>query len=124
VSTGLSSKNVFCAACHNISDAVPWQLMINNTYKENFESSTVDEMLKIMVDRKCGNMELRPFHTMAPRICPNVPRGHILIDTCNVTGTWKRYDKDINFACNTFENDLKFYKNIFCHLCNPPDVLD
>jgi hypothetical protein len=61
---------------------------------------------------------------MARRICPNVPRSHILIDTCNVTGTWKRYDKDINFACNTFENDLKFYKNIFCYLCNPPDVLD
>jgi hypothetical protein len=98
--------------------------MINNTYKENFESSTVDEMLKIMVDRKCGNMELRPFHTMAPRICSNVPRNHILIDNCNVIGTWKRYDKDINFACNTFENDLKFYKNIFCYLCNPPDVLD
>ena len=124
VSTGLSFKNKFCAACHNISDAVPWQLMINNTCKENLESSTVDEMLKIMVDRKCGSIEFRPFHTMAPRICPNVPRSHILIDTCNVTGTWKRYDKDINFACNTFENDLKFYKNIFCYLCNPPDVLD
>jgi hypothetical protein len=66
--------NKFCAACHNISDAVPWQLMINNTCKENLESSTVDEMLKIMVDRKCGSIEFRPFHTMAPRICPNVPR--------------------------------------------------
>lgn len=124
VSSGLSFKNRFCAACHNISDAVPWQLMINDTCNETLDSSTVDEMLNIMVDRQCGSIEFRPSHTMAPRICPNVQRNHILIYTCNVTGTWKKYDKDINFACNTFENDFKFYKNIFCYLCNPPEVLD
>lgn len=124
VSTGLSFKNKFCADCHNISDVVQWRLMINNTCQENLESSTVDEMFKIMVDRKCGSIDYLSVDKMPPKICHKAPWSHIIIDSCNVSGTWKKYDSDIDFACRTFDNDFKFYKNIFCYLCNPPDVLD
>ena len=124
VSTGLSFRNKFCAACHNISDVVPWKLMINNTCQENLELSTVDEMFKIMVDRKCGSIDYWPVDKKPPKICHKEPWSHIIIDSCNVTGTWKKYDSDIDFACKTFDNDFKFYKNIFCYLCNPPDVLN
>jgi hypothetical protein len=42
------------------------------------------------------------------------------VSSCNVSGMWKEYDEDIDFACQTYKNKHKFFKNIFCYICNPP----
>ena len=45
------------------------------------------------------------------------------ISRCNVTGLWKDYDADIEWACENLQLTFKWrYKNVFCYICNPSIV--
>ncbi|XP_062588344.1 uncharacterized protein LOC134250022 [Saccostrea cucullata] len=52
------------------------------------------------------------------------------ISSCNLSGTWKSYNKDVQIACEqadalTFppvSSGLVAYKNKFCLICNPTEV--
>ncbi|XP_060573214.1 uncharacterized protein LOC132731112 isoform X2 [Ruditapes philippinarum] len=43
----------------------------------------------------------------------------VQISRCNVTGLWRQYDADIDWACRNFITPYKTFKNIYCYICNP-----
>lgn len=47
-----------------------------------------------------------------------------MISSCNVAGTWKHYDYQIEKACiSAYEAFYGIFKNIFCAMCNPPEFI-
>ncbi|KAL5006687.1 hypothetical protein ScPMuIL_015493 [Solemya velum] len=46
----------------------------------------------------------------------------VTIARCNVTGEWKYFDRDVDWACQNYDtgSTYAFFKNIFCYICNPP----
>ncbi|XP_063442117.1 uncharacterized protein LOC134722426 [Mytilus trossulus] len=46
--------------------------------------------------------------------------GFNTIKTCNVTGSWLTYNKDIEWGCLNYNNRFLEFKNVFCYICNPP----
>ncbi|CAC5413172.1 unnamed protein product [Mytilus coruscus] len=115
--TRISFRNKFCALCSNETDYIPWDVDLIYTCYGASEYLTAKYVVETIVSQKCGTIKYRPG--IIGVIQCNKP-DFSLIHTCNVTGTWLKFDKDIEFACNKFENKFKYYKNIFCYICNPP----
>ncbi|KAK3598125.1 hypothetical protein CHS0354_038315, partial [Potamilus streckersoni] len=42
-----------------------------------------------------------------------------IIDSCNVSSLWYRYDPDIDWACKHYTTEFKQFANVFCFICNP-----
>ncbi|CAC5413171.1 unnamed protein product [Mytilus coruscus] len=117
--TRISFRNKFCALCSNETDYIPWDVDLIYTCNGASEYLTAKYVVETIASQKCGTIKYRPG--IKGVIQCNKP-DFSLIHTCNVTGTWLKFDKDIEFACNKFENKFKYYKNIFCYICNPPVI--
>ncbi|XP_052104903.1 uncharacterized protein LOC127737975 [Mytilus californianus] len=115
--TRISFRNKFCALCNNETDYIPWDVDIIYTCHGASEHLTAKYVVETIVSQKCGAIKYRPG-IIGVIQCNKTDFS--LIHTCNVTRTWLKFDKDIEFACNKFENRFKYYKNIFCYICNPP----
>ncbi|CAG2212532.1 unnamed protein product [Mytilus edulis] len=116
--TLISYKNKFCAQCNNESKFEYW--IFNSVCDEfvdfNFISS-LDEILKTAIDKKCKiSSNLTGLNTTG---CFRM-YGYNTIKTCNVTGSWLTYNKDIERACLHYNNRFLDFKNVFCYICNPP----
>ncbi|XP_063441978.1 uncharacterized protein LOC134722298 [Mytilus trossulus] len=126
--------NIFCAMCaddslnmqpFNVMTVArffqPWDIEINclatnslPTYFQFFVTS----ILEVAHQRNCGvrynpNQRNRVF-------CDDTEK---TIKSCNISGTWPRFDEDVAWACEklntTYLKSYRGYKNIFCTLCNP-----
>ncbi|CAC5390475.1 unnamed protein product [Mytilus coruscus] len=116
--TMITYKNKFCAQCNNESKFEQW--LFNSVCDEfvdfNFISS-LDEILKTAIDKKCKiSSKLAGLNTIG---CFRV-YGYNTIKTCNVSGSWITYNKDIEWACLNYNNKFLDFKNVFCYICNPP----
>ncbi|CAG2212531.1 unnamed protein product [Mytilus edulis] len=116
--TMITYKNKFCAECNNESYYEQW--IFNSVCDEfvdfNFISS-LDEMFKTAIDKKCKiSSNLTGLNTAG---CYRV-YGYNTIKTCNVSGSWITYNKDIEWACLHYNNRFLEFKNVFCYICNPP----
>ncbi|CAC5417373.1 unnamed protein product [Mytilus coruscus] len=124
--SGLSYRNVHCSVCHNESmgDIIPWKIEIECAEFADFNFlSTYSEIIDYAIEKKCdifyssSGIEGLHFNT-----CDNnyfLDDG--LISKCNVSGTWITFDASIDFACQMYDNRFHSFKNVFCHLCNPPN---
>ncbi|KAL3882776.1 hypothetical protein ACJMK2_029083, partial [Sinanodonta woodiana] len=45
-----------------------------------------------------------------------------MVDSCNVSGLWDRYDPDIDWACKHHTIQFEQFANVFCYICNPDIV--
>ncbi|XP_071164871.1 uncharacterized protein [Mytilus edulis] len=117
--TGMSFRNKFCALCNNETDFIQWDVDIIHTCNGASEYLTAKDVLETIINKKCGLIKYQPG-TIDVMQCNNSDIS--LIHTCNITGTWLKFNKDIEFACNKFENRFKYFKNIFCYICNPPVI--
>ncbi|VDI39781.1 Hypothetical predicted protein [Mytilus galloprovincialis] len=115
-------RNIYCALCHNETkeNLINWKLEIQCTDFADFNFlSSYEEILNTVNAKRCNI----GFHTDIPTrdlpICNSVDE--IRVQKCNITGTWKKYDSDIQKACETYnQKSFLFFKNIFCVICNPP----
>ena len=125
---GLTYKNEFCAACHNVTEYVFWQL--NPECKAEYFSSdtSLDEFL---MSNGC-RLKLGTPLDVSFQLCviPDYTR-------CNQTGAWVNYDADIERACDAYHSvyfvegrtvydpkdnrevtEIDSYKNVYCYRCN------
>lgn len=124
--SGLTYRNIHCSVCHNESlrDIHQWKIEIQCAEFADFNFlSSYSEIFDYAEEKKCdifySSSEIYGLHI---NTCEdNSIRDNAMISKCNVSGTWKKYDADIDFACRIYDNKFYFFKNIFCHLCNPPD---
>lgn len=116
IKTYVTFKNRYCAECNSVYQYVSWRIDVNcNQFYDPFSST--DE---IVVTAKKNNCEIT-FHppvTIADRIKPCLNQR--LISKCNTTGTWLKYNKNIETGCQTIDNVFPPFKNVFCYICNPP----
>lgn len=126
--TSFVYRNIDCLRCNNEStdDAMTWELKIECTYIEmsalNFLSS-YDEIVEHADIYNCSisYVDLTK-HRIKPRKCIIDAKSDAqsAIRSCNVSGTWKNYDPDIDVACQTYDHEFYSFKNVFCYICNPP----
>lgn len=126
--TSLVYRNIDCLRCNNenTDDAMAWQLKIECTYSEmadlNFLSS-YGEIVEQADKHNCSITHVDVTkHLIEPRRCiiDSKSDAHSEIRSCNVSGTWKHYDPDIDVACQTYDHTFYLFKNVFCYICNPP----
>lgn len=123
--SGLSYRNFHCSACHNESteNIIQWKIEIEcaNFADFNFLSS-YSEIIDYAREKECdifySSSEINGVHINTCDDKYLLDGG--LISKCNVSGTWILFDASIDYACRMYDNRFHSFKNVFCHLCNPP----
>ncbi|XP_056009483.1 uncharacterized protein LOC130051531 [Ostrea edulis] len=120
--TNNSYANRACAYCHREKkeDLHDWQIITDNNcmYEGTIlYFSSYEEILSYAINASCVLL-YSPYYTLpAMEKIAHIPA---LQDLCNVSGTWKEMDYNIQKACES-SYDLRYrsYSNIFCAMCNP-----
>ncbi|XP_045164215.2 uncharacterized protein LOC123528518 [Mercenaria mercenaria] len=120
--SGLIYKNKYCAQCNAETDCVNWKLNVGcQVYKSPFREFVSLADMKAALDQShCVIQYQRPVGTDVGFSCgwPDSFK-EVRINRCNVTGLWRQFDGDINWACENFIVPYKEFKNVFCYICNP-----
>ena len=114
----LTFKNKFCALCNDIKQFIPWKLNFTCDIKFNF-TTTVNEIVTTAIKHQCS-ISYIPGQSLSDKVKPC--KESLLINKCNVTGTWEQYNRNVEYACGRLNNPLPPYRNIFCYMCNPPKM--
>ena len=119
--TGKIFQNRHCAECHGIKAWEPFNISahcintVDNSF-DNLTSSLLSNDCNIINEISDGHAAMtETYRCFTPAI-----------SSCNQTGQWRKYDVDIDAACqrNTVPffqpnfNKMIIYKNIFCYVCN------
>jgi hypothetical protein len=126
--TSLVYRNIDCLRCNNenTDDAMAWKLKIECTYIEMADLIFLSSYGEIVEQADKYNCSISYVdvtkHHIEPRRCiiDSKSDAHVGIRSCNVSGTWKHYDPDIDVACQTYDHKFHLFKNVFCYICNPP----
>ncbi|CAC5402818.1 unnamed protein product [Mytilus coruscus] len=129
-------KNIFCALCADNKFNFPmrfpvkpfaqdffhpWDIeitcAISNPLPIYYQLSMTD-IFKSATRRNC-DIKFKPARGKAA-LCDDKT---IMINSCNVSGTWSHLDADVLWACEklntTFMTNFRGFRNVFCTLCNP-----
>ena len=114
-------RNIFCAYCNDVSrnvHLIRWHLQIDSNQKLSLPNLNL--LADTQEDR--GNIFfIPPKYIQVPTCDSNLSYN---ISTCNETGLWRRYDSNIESACNSFWDPFNYtYKNYFCYVCNNDENL-
>ena len=118
-STGLAYQNTYCGLCNGVPEErlTHWGVHLacnEGTFHADNITAIVEEVLSTST---CNLMYYALFSNSIEPL-------HVLqcsewISTCNETGVWQVYDKDIEAACHAYTTVYKQrYKNVFCFICN------
>lgn len=117
--TYLTYDNIYCAECHNDHyNLTNWMVHFDCHVKIDFNTfSSFEEIVEIIDDQKCR------INTFDKNQYDYVETCHqsSLISKCNATGIWSEYDKAIDYACESINQPIGMFRNIFCYMCNLPD---
>ena len=119
--SGKIFQNRYCALCHGVKHWTIWK--VQTTCLEILTAG-FSNVLDLLLSQTCNiinvapdGLELSPekFRCYSPQF-----------RSCNLTGRWQQYDKDIEEACLSYTVPffrlngplLTIYKNLFCYLCN------
>lgn len=113
-------KNKYCASCNNASELVDWNVRFRCSSDPDFNYlSTYQEIIDLAIAESCDILYLSPVTYL-----DNCQDNENVISTCNVSGTWMKYDEQIDKACQSSYayciGVFDIFKNIFCSMCNPP----
>lgn len=116
--SNINFMNKYCAACNGEDVFYDWELDIscNIFYDFNYLSSYQEVLNQAMVK----NCTIRHKPNFTPdRNC--ALEANVTYYRCNITGLWKTFDPDIQYACEStyILTHRTKYKNIFCLICNP-----
>lgn len=128
-------KNKHCATCNGVYNYVNWNLKIScsDIFLYSFQTTEQRNMYIFQNREKCRVNPVPPDEK-AGYMSRCYPVSEIR-STCNISGLWDVYDKDIEEACHlnrqnqnvifsvqeqgTRVLDMKF-ANVYCFLCNTP----
>lgn len=115
-------QNRYCSICNNEYDYNELNIDLDCPNVEDFNFvSSYNELLNTAKTKQC-KVIFTQFGTIF-HSC--LSRYKNMISTCNVTGTWKRYNFNIEQAClSAYEAFYGIFKNIFCAMCNPPKFIE
>lgn len=117
--TNTTYRNIHCALCHNETDTESWTVDINCKEFADFNFlSSFDEIADMIIEKKCTVRYVQQSVHYEAITCQPINKD--LIGRCNITGTWRTYDYNIDWACNIFQLPFDIYKSVFCLICNPP----
>ncbi|XP_021358477.1 uncharacterized protein LOC110453718 [Mizuhopecten yessoensis] len=113
-------RNKFCAECFKEENTIPWSLNIDCPGMIDLNHLTSYDAIIDMIEGKSCSMMYRSPNNQKYVNCDRPELRSIEnIEGCNTTGRWVKYDPDIEWACRTVDHRYKYYKNIFCYMCNP-----
>ena len=121
---GIVYRNQYCADCHGDNSTFEWNLEIACESIDLNHLRSYQEIYSVAYEGGC-RMGYKPtVDTHFPKCLSwNGITGPGFVTSCNVTGTWRMYDSDLEFACNSsMFPTFGVYKNIFCSMCNPSDA--
>ncbi|XP_061179462.1 uncharacterized protein LOC133188090 [Saccostrea echinata] len=115
--TKISYINKYCASCNNASLLEEWNVNIECEKETDFNFlSSYQEIIDLAIIQSCRIIYISPI---SARNCSK--KSDEKIGSCNVTGSWLFYDKQIEQAClSQYDVTIGIFRNIFCAMCNPP----
>ncbi|KAJ8314074.1 hypothetical protein KUTeg_008635 [Tegillarca granosa] len=117
----ITFKNRDCAICNNVHNFNTWNLDIscsNRQFSITQYSSAEEIWDAIESDTSC-TMKYDPADDNGIKPCKLESN---LVNKCNVTGIWKKYDRDIEWACEKYDQKFGVFRNVFCYLCNIDEI--
>ncbi|XP_041347265.1 uncharacterized protein LOC121367221 [Gigantopelta aegis] len=118
IDSGTSFRNSYCAQCHGQNNTRSWSTSISCSSFDNalHEADSLLVLFNATVKSKVCSIHFAP-PSLDTQTCK--ARQGAVIDSCNVTGKWRFYDKNIAKACSMFSHVVNgTYRNVFCYLCN------
>ncbi|KAK3598839.1 hypothetical protein CHS0354_007445 [Potamilus streckersoni] len=124
--TRLSYVHRLCALCsmEKDNDLEPWEPVVAkcvSSPSEMTESFMDMAVLKqLLSEGKCVlvyNESVAYDRNCIPSVANENVEG--IVDSCNVSGLWDRYDPDIDWACKHYATQFEQFANVFCFICNP-----
>lgn len=113
--TNRTYANINCSNCHGENETISWTYYIDCPYEEmDIDDYTDTPSLWNDILQNGCTLTFTPPLNIFQRDCEM----NSLISTCNITGNWDVYDKEIKDACADYRKPYKFYQNVFCFLCN------
>lgn len=113
--TNKTYVNAKCSKCHGDNDIIPWRYYISCPgINIDIDDYTDGSSLWYNGMENGCTLTLTPPVNTFQRHC----EVNVLIRTCNITGNWDVYDKEIEDACAYYRKPYELYENIFCFLCN------
>lgn len=122
--SGLTFRNIYCLMCFNdsLEYAIPWSLEVDCEEEGNLNFITnYSQIIKHAKSNKC---DIFYYTSPLQNYTRSCKLNKNIISTCNVSGTWKNYDFNIEYACQTYDNNFCMFKNIYCYMCNPSEKSD
>ncbi|KAL3882774.1 hypothetical protein ACJMK2_029081 [Sinanodonta woodiana] len=127
--TQLSYVHRLCALCslETDNDLKQWEPVVAKCVSSHSEiegGQTNTTLLKQLVSEgECilvHNELVLYDRNCIPSVVNEIVEG--IIDSCNTTGLWDRYDPDIDWACIHHTTQFEQFANVFCYICNPDIV--
>lgn len=120
LSKNLHYRNIYCYLCNtnNIPDlnsVLPWNMTIKSPELLDIQFYTSIMDVLNLVSRKEHEIILTPHGTTWQKRKSMGSDG----SACNTTGSWKTFDSDVSWACNSLHLPNKIYRDKFCTICNP-----
>lgn len=120
LSKNLHYRNIYCYLCNtnNIPDlnsVLPWNMTIKSPELLDIQFYTSIMDVLNVVSRKEHEIILTPHGTTWQKRKSMGSDG----SACNTTGSWKTFDSDVSWACNSLHLPNKIYRDKFCTICNP-----
>ncbi|XP_069128563.1 uncharacterized protein [Argopecten irradians] len=125
VKTNETYRYKHCAFCNweKDKDLLYWQTSFACQGSGRVFPNKAEELFRYILNEDNCNLFYQPPDDVSPLQCMDQS---LMYTTCNVTGLWREYNSDVEWACrhydNTYEHNYQYYKNIFCYICNTNDT--
>ena len=119
-------RNKYCALCNgvNLTDLEYFQVALTGVTTIPLSYMTDTSLVQRALSDEGININFYSTETQEiyTRTCTKY------VDTCNITGNWTHYDKDMEMACKMYTSTIYLqtmrFKNIFCAFCNGIEITD
>lgn len=114
---GVAYLNEYCAKCNRVSEFTKWKVEFRCIRETDFNYlSTYQEIIDLAINESCSVI----YNSLSTFSC--VIKSDQYISACNVSGSWLKYDKQVDRACrSSYSSPIGVYKNMFCAICNPAE---
>ncbi|GFR94423.1 latrophilin-3 [Elysia marginata] len=137
--TKVTYYNKYCAICNEVAESqiVQWNVTIDcEHFLFVYGATTFDQLLSYSLRPNSTCVVQQTLQAWVEYLTPCIPKwfGENIIGSCNETGLWRVHDEDVETAClqmneRSFQvyakrqssSTFKYYKNIFCAICNMED---
>ncbi|XP_076103877.1 uncharacterized protein LOC143072692 [Mytilus galloprovincialis] len=114
----LTYDSIYCSECNNDSYNIQsWFPDFECSEMTDFNIlSSLTEIVELSLENDC--IILANNQNLPVQICIDNPT--VFISECNQTGTWLSSNDAILNACQSIDQPIGMFRNVFCYMCNPP----